>query len=166
MKTNSSLPHTEWVDIYSIYSLAESPLRCWCSYHPHVSLYFTGPRSGIKYATLPWYICCEFVAILCYLMAIVIQQLQRFILILILIFLQRIFLVRTKNIFVSPPLPGPTLHPRMRSGGEIASWVVLNEYDFYLNVYNQVGQKLWIPFLWLSSWLNLINFGWKDFHWK
>ena len=84
-------------------------------------------------------------------MAIVIQQLQRFILILILIFLQRIFLVRTKNIFVSPPIPGPTLHPRMRSGGEIASWVVLNEYDFYLNVYNQVGQKLWIPFLWLSS---------------
>ena len=80
--------------------------------------------------------------------------------------LQRIFLVRTKNIFVSPPLPGPTLYPRMRSGGEIASWVVLNEYDFYLNVYNQVGQKLWIPFLWLSSWLNLINFGWKDFHWK
>ena len=86
-------------------------------------------------------------------MAIVIQQLQRFILILILIFLQRIFLVRTKNIFVSPPPPpGPTLHPRrMRSGGEIASWVVLNEYDFCLNVYNQVGQKLWIPFLWLSS---------------
>ena len=84
-------------------------------------------------------------------MAIVIQQLQRFILILILIFLQRIFLVRTKNIFVSPPPSGPTLHPRVRSGGEIASWVVLNEYDFYLNVYNQVGQKLWIPFLWLSS---------------
>ena len=155
----------EWIFILFIHS--QSRHCCWCSYHPHVSLYFTGPRSGIKYATLPWYICCEFVAILCYLMAIVIQQLQRFILILILIFLQWIFLVRSKNIFVSPPQPDPTLPPRrMRSGGEIASWVVLNEYDFYLNVYNQVGQKLWIPFLWLSSWLNLINFGWKDFHWK
>ena len=38
--------------------------------------------------------------------------------------------------------------------------------DFCLNVYNQVGQKVWMLFLQRCSWLNLINFSRKDSHWK
>ena len=55
----------------------------------------------------------------------------------------------------------------LHEGHGLAWEIICVEWnDFCLNVYNQVGQKVWMLLLQRCSWLNLINFSRKDSHWK